>query len=462
MSGNRIAATPVSPGVSEQRRREVIDALRRGTVPGHSLDALAVGLERFQDAVDEALKQAAVGGAVFKAVRGEYGAGKTFFTRWLAQQARTRGFASTEIQISENETPLHRLETVYRRLAEHLTTAEFTASALRQVVDAWFYALEQDVLTERPRGHGTEPDLDRRVEELVEQRLARISATAPSFSAALRGYRHAVVAGDHPLVEGLIAWLGGQPNVGAAVKRSAGIRGQLDHDGALAYLAGLLAVLRDCGYAGMVMVLDEVETLQRVRGDIRDKALNALRQLIDDVDAGRFPGLMLVATGTPAFFDGPQGAQRLPPLAQRLHVDFLPDPDYDNPRAVQIRLPGFTHERLVELGGKVRALYVAGHEHQERLTAAADNRYLDDLARSLEGRFAGRTGIAPRIFVKKLVDVLDRIDQHPGFDPRRDYSLQLSGQELTDEERAAMPNPPPLPPAASPDEIDLPLPGSLS
>jgi hypothetical protein len=463
VTGNRVAATPVSQGgVSEQRRRELIDALRRGTVPSHGLDALAVGLGRFEDAVDEALQRAAVGGAVFKAIRGEYGTGKTFFTRWLAQRARSRGFASTEIQISENETPLHRLETVYRRLAEHLTTAEFSPSALRQVVDAWFYALEQDVLGERPEDHGpgTEPGLDRRVEELIEQRLARISATSPSFSAALRGYRRAVAAGDHPLAEGLIAWLGGQPNVGAAVKRSAGIRGQLDHDGALAYLAGLLAVLRDCGYAGLVMVLDEVETLQRVRGDIRDKALNALRQLIDDVDAGRFPGLVLVATGTPAFFDGPQGAQRLPPLAQRLHVDFLADPAFDNPRAVQIRLPGFTREGLVELGGRVRALYVTGHEHQERLIGAADNRYLDDVARSLEGRFGGRTGIAPRIFVKKLVDVLDRIDQHPGFDPRRDYVLQLSGQELTDEERAAMPSPPPLPPAANPDEIDLPLPGS--
>lgn len=461
MSGNHAAAPAARGGVSEQRRREVIDALRRGTVPGHGLDALAVGLGRFEDAADEALQQAAVGGAVFKAVRGEYGAGKTFFTRWLAQRARARGFASTEIQVSENETPLHRLETVYRRLAEHLTTAEFAASALRQVVDAWFYALEQDVLAEGPEdGPGGEPGLDRRVEELVEQRLARISATAPSFSAALRGYRRAVAGGGYLLAEGLIGWLGGQPNTGAAVKRFAGIRGQLDHDGALAYLAGLLLVLRDCGYAGLVMIVDEVETLQRVRGDIRDKALNALRQLIDDVDAGRFPGLVLVVTGTPAFFDGPQGAQRLPPLAQRLHVDFLADPAFDNPRAVQIRLPGFSHEGLVELGRRVRALYAAGHEQQQRLTAAADDRYLDDLARSLEGRFGGRTGIAPRIFVKKLVDVLDRIDQHPGFDPRRDYALRLSGQELTEEERAAMPSPPPLPPAATVDDIDLPLPGA--
>ena len=88
------------------------------------------------------------------------------------------------------------------------------------------------------------------------------------------------------------------------------------------------------------MVLDEIETLQRVRGDVREKALNALRQLIDEVDAGRFPGLYLMITGTPAFYDGPQGVQRLAPLAQRLATDFG-DPRFDNPRAVQIRLTGF-------------------------------------------------------------------------------------------------------------------------
>ena len=443
--------------ISEQRRREVIDALRRGTVPSHSLDALAVGLGPFEKAVDELLDGAAVGQAVFKAVRGEYGAGKTFFSRWLAARARLRGFASSEVQISENETPLHRLETVYRRLTEHLTTDEFAPSALRQVVDAWFYALEQDALAEqRADASPSEAELAERVEQLLEQRLARISPVAPSFSAALRAYRRAATQGDHGLSEGLIAWVGGQPSVGSAVKRAAGIRGQLDHDGALGFVQGLLTVLRDCGYAGLVLVLDEVETLQRVRGDIRDKALNALRQLIDDVDAGRFPGLVLVITGTPAFFDGPQGAQRLPPLAQRLHVDFVADPAYDNPRAVQLRLPGFTHESLLELGGKVREIYVAGRGNSERVRHSAGDDYIEALAKSLEGQFGGRTGVAPRIFVKKLVDVFDRIDQHPGFDPRRDYILRVSAQELTDAERAAMPSPPSLAPAASVDDIDLP------
>src|SRR3954452_25614443 len=100
--------------VSGQRRREIIDALRRGTVPQSSLDVFAVGLDRFVAALDEELGRVAQGGAVFKAVRGEYGSGKTFFGRWLQERAKRQRFATAEVQVSETETPLHHLETVYR------------------------------------------------------------------------------------------------------------------------------------------------------------------------------------------------------------------------------------------------------------------------------------------------------------------------------------------------------------
>src|SRR5699024_6813150 len=154
--------------------------------------------------------------------------------------------------------------------------------------------------------------------------------------------------------DALAAWLGGQPHVAAAAKRTAGVRGNLDHFGAMGFLQGLLLVLRDAGHPGLLLVLDEVETLQRMRSDVRDKALNAIRQLIDEVDSGRFPGLYLVITGTPAFFDGPSGVARLAPLAGRLATDFNTDVRFDNPRAVQLRLTGFDHDALVELGRKVR------------------------------------------------------------------------------------------------------------
>ena len=399
------------------------------------------GLDRFEAATDAELAAVSAGGSVFKAVRGEYGSGKTFFSRWLVERARQRGFASSEMQISETETPLHRLETVYRRVVENLTTAEFPASAFRDVIDGWLFTLEQDTIQA-----GADPDdeaaLSAAVESLLNKRLALIARTTPAFATALRAYRQAVLVGDGAEADGIIAWLGGQPHVAASVRRSAGVKGELDHFGALGALQGLLLVLRDSGFAGLVLVLDEVETLQRVRSDVRDKALNALRQLMDEVDAGRFPGLYLIITGTPAFFDGMQGVQRLPPLAQRLATDFSADDRFDNPRATQIRLPGFSQDSLVELGIKVRDLYAVGAD--PRVIEVVDDAYVADLAQAVAGRLG--VGVAPRLFVKKLVgDVLDRVDQFPDFDPYEHYALTVRAGDLTDAERQGV------------DDIDLDL-----
>lgn len=440
----------MSEPVSAARRREVIDALRRGTVPQAGLDLFAVGLDRFAAAMDDDLRTAALGGAAFHAVRGEYGAGKTFFARWLAERAKRAGLAAAEIQISETETPLHRLETVYRRLTERLATATHRPSALRAVVDSWFYTLEEEVLDGGEVPADDEPALAAAVADLLEQRLAEVARTTPAFAAALRGYRAARLAGDHATAEALIAWLGGQKTVAAAARRTAGVRGELDHFGALGFLQGLLTVLRDCGHPGLLVVLDEIETLQRVRGDVREKGLNALRQLLDEIDAGRFPGLFLVITGTPAFFDGQQGVQRLPPLAQRLATDFSTDARFDSPRAVQLRLPGFDLDRLGELGRRVRDLYLPGAHDPGRVSSTVDDQYVGQLAVAVTGQLGGQVGVAPRVFLRKLVaEVLDRVDEHADFDPRVDYALTLTATDLTEVERSA---------AARAGDVDLDLP----
>jgi hypothetical protein len=67
------------------------------------------------------------------------------------------------------------------------------------------------------------------------------------------------------------------------------------------------------------------------------------------------------------------------------------------------------------------------------------------------GKLGGKVGVAPRIFLKKLVaDILDRIDIHESFDPRRDYQLTIGEVELTSVERSTMSG-------QSVDEIELEL-----
>jgi hypothetical protein len=187
-----------------------------------------------------------------------------------------------------------------------------------------------------------------------------------------------------------------------------------------------------------------------VRGDVREKGLNALRQLLDEIDAGRFPGLFVVMTGTPAFFDGQQGVQRLPPLAQRLATDFGTDARFDSPRAVQLRLLGFDLDRLVELGQQVRELYASVAQHPDRIATLIDDAYLRTLASALTGQLGGQVGVAPRLYLRKLVaDVLDRVDEFDDFDPRVHYALTVSNTELTESERNA---------AASAGDVELDLP----
>jgi len=434
--------------ISPERRREIIGALRKGTVPQRGLDFLAVGLQRFENVIAEELADAAQGGSIFKAVRGEYGCGKTFFARWVQESAKKKGFATAEVQISEAETPLHRLETVYRRAMEQLSTPDCFLGAFRSVLDGWFYGLEEDVLAEGNIDPKDQKALAQRADDLMEQRLAEITRATPQFASALRAYRSSQRAGDHATAEGLAGWLAGQPHIAASVKRQAGIKGDVDHFAALSFLRGLLLILKDSGYSGLVLVLDEIETIQRVRSDVRERGLNALRQLIDDIDGGRFPGLYLVITGTPAFYDGPQGIQRLEPLAQRLHVDFQTDARFDNPRAVQLRLTAFDHDRLVEVGTKVRDLFAADCQSPERVRRLANGEYLDTLARALAGKLGGKVGIAPRLFLKKLVSgILDPIDLHENFDPRQHYQLTLANNEMTSVEREAQ--------AQSVDDIEL-------
>lgn len=417
------------------RRREIVAALRNGTVPRRGVEVLASGLDGFVAALDDELAMAAAGNGVFKAVRGDYGTGKTFFSRWFEHRAMQRGFAVAEVQISETETPLHQMGTVYRRAMEALRTAEWDEGAYRNLVSRWFFSLEEEVLADPALPKDDARALADATGALLERRLARVSASQSSFSAALRGCHRARVEGDSAVAEGLMGWLMGQPNVGAAIKRAASVKGEIDHDTAGAFLRGTLELLAQSGRKGLVLVLDEAETIQRMRGDVRERSLNALRQLIDDIASGRYPGLYLLLTGTPAFFDGPQGIKRLPPLAQRLHEDFSGDPRFDNPRAAQVRLQPFDRARMLEVGRRVRDLYPASNA--DRVSRKVDDDVLGALADSVTGALGAKVGVAPRLFLKKLVGLLDRVDTHEDFEVSAYAGVAPSIAEMTPEEASA-------------------------
>ena len=297
----------------------IIAALRGGLVPSRGLEHFATGLSALQGAVNQELDFVASGQGLSKWLRGEYGAGKTFAARYLCARARARGFATAEVQISINDTPLHHLETVYRRLIEHVETAADGPNAFQAIVDGWLYKIGDEVM--RLRGITEEdPGFADATEQRLEDKLAEMSRRNPAFAQVLRAYHRATHEGDFATAQGLLAWLAGQPHTDRSVLRTAGTRGKVDGQASLTFLAGLLQLLRQSGYGGLVVVLDEVETIQRMNSQTREKSLNALRQLMDMLAREELPGLYLVITGTRDFFEGYKGVKSLPPLYQRVRA----------------------------------------------------------------------------------------------------------------------------------------------
>src|SRR5262249_57670954 len=104
-------------------------------------------------------------------------AGKRLCARWVAEGGKQGGFASAEVQVAETETPLHRMETVYRRLVERLGTEQFGPSALRPVLDGWIFTLEEDVLGAGEVSEHDAEGLDRAVAAVLERPVSGASPT---------------------------------------------------------------------------------------------------------------------------------------------------------------------------------------------------------------------------------------------------------------------------------------------
>lgn len=412
----------------------IVNALRSGLVPSEGLDHFATGLDALMEAVNEELDFVSGGKGMAKWIRGEYGTGKTFAARYLCARARQRKFATAEVQISINDTPLHHLETVYRRLIERLETAADGPNAFQAIVEGWLYQIGDEVT--RLRGISEEdPGFADATEQRLEDKLADLSKRNPAFAQVLRAYHRANHEGDFATAQGLLAWLAGQPHTDRSVLKSAGTKGKVDGQASLTFLAGLLQLLRQSGYGGLVVVLDEVETVQRMNAQTREKSLNALRQLMDMLAKQELPGLYVVVTGTRDFFEGYKGLKALAPLYQRVQVNFDADDRFDNLRAPQVRLMPFTDDRLLSVGIRIRDLYPA--KNPERLLRRVDDTFLRALVSQVTVGFGGKVALAPRLFLRELVDVMDRVDIHADYDPSTHYKLELEDGKLTAEELAA-------------------------
>jgi hypothetical protein len=198
----------------------------------------------------------------------------------------------------------------------------------------------------------------------------------------------------------------------------------------MAYLQGVLEIVKAAGYNGLVIVIDEAETILRMRTDVRGKSLNGIRQIIDAVD--RFKGLFWIFTGTPDFFDGRRGVAGLQPLHDRIR--FQVEGGLVSMRQPQLELKPFDRERLKDVGLRLRELYPMGDPNivAQRVTPERIAARVDEVTRG----FGGDVEIVPRQFLRSLVNLFDVVAENPDA-PLPELSPKLSMMTAIEERAAA-------------------------
>jgi len=404
----------------------IFERLRSGVVPDQGLDAFAVGIEKHRDELHRQLELAASGTGCFKFLRGGYGCGKTFMARLAVLDALQRGFAASFVVVSDNDLHFHKFDELYRKVMQELSTAWCEKAAMADILDRWIAGIEEALVS---AGVDEEaPDFDDRVRVRLEQDLAsKTGGKVPEdMVRVLRTVFTLKQEGRLADAGALLSWLSGSRNVASSVKKLAGVKGDIGSNESLDYLHGILEIVKAAGYKGLVIVIDEAETILRMKRDVREKSLNGIRQILDASD--RFPGLVWIFTGTPDFFDTQRGVAGLPPLSDRIR--FQEREGFVNLRQPQLQLKPFDRERLSQVALKLRELYPARDPVELRRKVSPEViRALVD--RVTEG-FRGNVGVVPRHFLREFVDVMDLVGQEKDYNPAAELNLHL---ELTEDER---------------------------
>jgi P-loop Domain of unknown function (DUF2791) len=412
--------------ISPKDIEHIFERLRSGVVPERGLEAFAVGIDQSRTEIQRQLSLAGNNEGGFKFLRGGYGCGKTFMSRLAILDAQAKGFVTSFVVVSDNDLHFHRFDDVYRKVVQELGTNQCDRGALGLILDRWIARVEDAMVD--GGANPEDADFDAQVQHRLEEELAALTGgQAPEDMARVLRTVFALKQNNQVAeASALLSWLSGSENVAASIKQLAGVKGDIGSKEAMDYLHGIVAIIKAAGYPGLVIVIDEVETILRMRTDIRAKSLNGIRQICDAAD--RYPGLLWIFTGTPEFFDTHRGVAGLSPLHDRLQL--IKTGKFLNPRQPQLVLKPFDAERLRQVALKLRDLYPT--REGDRLRRKVNPEFIDLLVAKVTAGFGGDVGIVPRQFLRQLVNILDLAATEPEFEPMTDCGHDLT--ELNAEE----------------------------
>lgn len=370
-----------------------------GQPPEYGLQEFTAGLDPYLSVIRDEYLGSFIkdGGSCFKLVVGVFGGGKTHFLYCVRDIAWDHKFIVSYVRLSPGECPFHQLDAVYKAIARGIVpplSPDELLSGYEQGIDkfiqSWYgskYAEYQEKGLDEASIH----------EALLEELDGISRVESISYAKAMRAAFRALVDKRDDDFEAICQWLKGE-GFDRRTHGRFGIMQKIDKSTAFTMIRSLAQWVRQVGYSGIVILLDEGERQASLSSKQRELLLNNLREVIDECGQSAFQNIMIFyAVPDENFLEG--RSQIYEALRQRVATVF----EELNPAGVKIELDRVVAEPvpfLCEVGQKLARVFEIAYGIQ--FPPEDRDRTIQSVAEEAYKERFGDIGYK-RFFVQKIV-----------------------------------------------------------
>ena len=398
----------------------LLNSLKGGVVPRVGLPYIAVGRKEEIDALLHDVDIIAEGGASFRFLVGKYGSGKSFLLQTIRNYVMAKNFVVVDADLS----PERRLQgtrgqglATYKELIRNMSTkTKPEGGALSLILDRWISNVQQEVMASENLSV-TSAQLPGLVEKRISAVIYSLNEMVHGFDFArlLTLYYQAYIAGDDETKAKVLKWFRGEYGTKTEARQELGVHMVITDDDWYEYLELFACFLKQAGYAGMLILIDELVNIYKIPNAItRQYNYEKILTMYNDTMQGKAQHLGLILCGTPQCMEDPRrGVYSYEALRSRLAEGHFAGEHKDLLSPV-IRLQPLTPEEMLILIEKLADIHAGLYEYAQIVT----QQDMGDFIEIEFGRIGADVHITPREVIRDFIEVLDIVYQNPSLQVR--------------------------------------------
>lgn len=394
----------------------VINSLKGGVVPRVGLPYITVGRETEINALLHDVDIISEGGASFRFIVGKYGSGKSFLLQTIRNYVMDKNFVVADADLS----PERRLQgtkgqglATYKELIRNMSTkTRPEGGALTLILDRWISSVQNEAAAENG-GDADSPEFTAMVEGKIYSVINSLNEMVHGFDFAklLTLYYRSYINGDDDTKAKVVKWFRGEYATKTEAKSDLGVNIIITDDDWYEYIKLFAYFLRQAGYNGMLILIDELVNIYKVPNSItRQYNYEKILTMYNDTLQGKAKYLGIIMCGTPQCIeDTRRGVYSYEALRSRLAEGRFGREGMKDMLAPVIKLVPLTYEEMLVLIEKLADIHSTLFDYTQKLTE-------EDMINFIKiefGRIGADSNITPREVIRDFIELLNIIYQNP-------------------------------------------------